>query len=94
LQHSIYSYSIPKSQRFSDEVKHTSSQSLYTLPELRTSRAAGIGYGTRKAFNVNELSPSPSSYKILSLFDKNVSKHKGPSLTSRHNPKVFKRINI
>ena len=43
----------------------------------------------RSTFNVNTNSPSPSEYKINSLFDNNVIKKKGPSILEKFHKKVF-----
>jgi hypothetical protein len=88
LQSGIASYSIPKTRRFKDSYKVSYCESIYSLPELK-STGVSIGNSTRKhlfdeKFNV----PSVHDYVHTSVFEENVKKKKGYSISNKIKIKV------
>lgn len=78
LQNSSTMNAFPKNKRFMTE-NLTSVDRFYNLPELKSTRKAGIGIGNRPFFNsfINKGCPPPDRYKIKSSFETNILHHKG-----------------
>ena len=92
LQNSVYSWTFPKSDRFGNSYKQASVQSIYSLPDHKNNRSTSFGFGTRKTFTSGNKSPSPDRYNLPTVFEMNISKKKGTTLTSKLNPLVFNML--
>ena len=91
LQNSSYIWTFPKAKRSRRKDILKLNDNIYNIPNFKTTRSAGMGYGKRKdflhIFGVN--TPSPSAYDIKSLFDINLIKKKGNTFTGK--PKSLSR---
>ena len=85
LQNSSYIWSIGKDQRIKDKAFKKLNDNIYNLPDLKTTRHTALGYGTRGEFWIpfGKGDPSPDRYNILSLFDINIKKKMGSTLSPR-----------
>ena len=93
LQNSSYIWSIPKAKRMRIKDYIKLNDNIYNIPDSKMTRSTNLGYGRRKnflyIFGVN--TPSPAAYNLKSLFDINLIKKKGTTLTGK--PKTFYRNN-
>ncbi|CDW81826.1 UNKNOWN [Stylonychia lemnae] len=62
-------FSFSKADRFSMPKKIMNHKISYDLPSMKSSRAAGIGYGGRDIFKTGVDSPSPTNYNHKSDFN-------------------------
>ncbi len=83
------SYSIPKTRRFKDSYKDSYCESIYNMPEYKRT---GISIGSsprRELFDkTKEIIPSTHDYYFNSLFEENVIKNRGVTISSKINIKV------
>lgn len=89
LQNSSYCYTIPKDKRIKDSGFKKLNDNIYNIPDNKSIRFTTLGYGQRgNHFNSREKnSPSPDSYKIISVFDYNKKHNKGYSILGKsHEP--------
>jgi hypothetical protein len=58
---------------------------IYNIPDSKMTRTTTLGYGKRKDFlRIYERdNPSPAAYNLKSLFDINIIKRKGTSMTNK-----------
>lgn len=72
-------WSFPKSQRFKDH--KPPSDVIYDLPDTKTKRKAGFGYGKKTDLdygkNPSHVVPSPDTYNLRSFEDENKIHNKG-----------------
>ena len=85
LQSGIACYSIPKQERFENSYKKNYCDSIYNLPELSKKNLVSIGNSKRKEIVTKDKKNIPSSqdYFFTSIFEDNLTKHKGFSLSSK-----------
>ncbi len=83
------SYSIPKSTRFKNPNQNSYSDSVYHLPELK-STGVTIGNSPRRELWDSEKAniPSPHDYVFTSVFEDNLAKNKGYTIANKHEIKV------
>jgi len=68
-------YSFPKSPKDNLVKRSECSQAFYDLPDVRSSRTAGFGYGTKLDFTKSGTNnPPPNNYEIKSAFEPNKKK--------------------
>jgi len=79
LQNSVYSWSFSKTGRFNGLYKTPTSDSMYSIPDVKSSRFTSLGYGKRIEIKnrAGQGSPPPNTYRIISCFDKSVENRKG-----------------
>lgn len=89
LQTSIPSYSIPKTRRFKNSYREAYCDNIYNLPQHK-STIVSFGNGVRKdLYDKSKYPlPSPQDYLFSSIFDDNISKNRGFSITERPKVKV------
>ncbi len=89
LQSGVASYSIPKTKRFKNSYNKAYCDSIYNLPEYKSTHVS-IGNSTRKdLFDKSKGNiPSPQDYMFNSLFEDNLNKNKGYSISIKLNAKV------
>lgn len=89
LQSGVAAYSIPKTTRFQNSYKSLYSDSIYNLPELK-STGITIGHSPRKELWDKEKAniPSTHDYVFTSVFEDNVFKNKGYTIANKHEIKV------
>lgn len=88
------SYSIPRTRRFKDSYKNPYCDSIYNLPEYKST---GVSIGNsprRELFDKSKGSiPSTHDYYFNSLFEDNLIKNRGVTISTKLNIKVnFKKI--
>lgn len=85
LQNSSYIWSFPKSERTKRKDFLKLNDNIYNIPDFKTTRSTSLGYGSRINFTsmYNQKTPSCATYNIKSLFDINLIKRKGPTMTSK-----------
>eukprot|EP00347_Sterkiella_histriomuscorum_P017541 403348945 len=66
-------FSFSKAERFGQPKSMMNHRIAYDLPSMKSTRAAGLGYGSRNAFNIRNDSPSPTNYNLKSEFTKSPS---------------------
>jgi len=90
LQSGIASYSIPKAKRFKNSYKPAYCDTIYNLPDYK-STVVSIGNSVRKdLFDKNKANiPSTHDYVFTSLFDDNLNKKRGYSIAGKHLIKVL-----
>lgn len=89
---SIAKYSMPKQERFKGEYKRPLCDSIYEIPDNKSTLSSGIGYGYRRDIinrKETENMPSPLNYRYSSLFEENYKNNKGCSLSQKLPYKVF-----
>jgi hypothetical protein len=89
LQNSVYSYSFPKQERFTEKIKNCV-DTMYNLPETKSNRFTSQGFGS-KLENINPSglgSPAPNSYRLKSCFENSLDKKKGPVFLEKFSPLV------
>lgn len=76
--------------------KKATSDSIYSVPEGKSLRYTSQGYGKRYELkNVAGLSsPSPSTYKIKSCFEKSVDQKKGALMLEKYPSIVNNKIKV
>ncbi len=91
LQNSVYSWSFSKTGRFNGLYKKPISDSIYNVPERKSSRFTSQGYGKRYELkNPNgQGSPPPNTYKIKSCFERSVDHKKGALFLEKYPPIVL-----
>lgn len=88
LQSGVASYSIPKSRRFKDAYKVSYCESIYSLPEFKRT-GVSIGNSSRKNLFDKKLDiPSVHDYVHTSVFEQNLNKKKGYSISNKIKIKV------
>ncbi len=89
LQTGIASYSIPRTKRFKNTYKSSYCDTIYNLPDFR-STGISIGNGKRKdLFDKNKgFIPSTHDYVFTSVFDDNLNKKKGASMAGKSQIRV------
>lgn len=91
------SYSIPRTRRFKDSYKNPYCDSIYNMPEYKST---GVSIGNsprRELFDKSKRSiPSTHDYYFNSLFEENLVKNRGVTISSKLNIKVrnFKSYKI
>lgn len=85
LQNSSYIWTFPKDQRMNIKDYLKLNDNIYNIPDNKMTRTTTLGYGKRKDFlRVYEKdNPSPAVYNQKSLFDINIIKKKGSSMTNK-----------
>jgi len=86
LQSGVASYSIPKSKRFKGMYKTAYCDSIYNLPDYK-STGVSIGNSKRKdLFDKNkENIPSTHDYFFTSIFEDNLNKKRGNTISNKFN---------
>ena len=84
------SYTIPKEQRFRNIYHSGYCDSLYSLPELSKNTSITIGKSRRKDFIAKDkiIIPSSQQYSFNSLFEENLIKKRGYSISN----KIFYKV--
>lgn len=95
LQNSVYSWSFSKTGRFDGLYKKPTSDSMYCVPEGKSSRFTSQGYGKRYEIKnvAGHNSPPPNTYKLKSCFEKSIDQRKGALLLEKY-PKIVNIIII
>lgn len=91
LQNSVYSYSFSKQGRFDGVYKKNFADSIYSIPDNKSSRFTSQGFGGKidMANPVGKGSPAPNSYKLKSCFDNSTEKKKGAVFLEKFSPLVI-----
>lgn len=89
LQSGVASYTIPRQKRFDNKnQKNNSYSSIYYLPEFK-SNGITMPQSTRtNSFLKKDVTPSSQDYTFTNLFDYNVKKKKGISISTKYSIKV------
>lgn len=88
-QLTVAKYTIPKQIRFN--YKKPLCDSIYEIPDNKTKKSTGMGFGFRKDIinrKETENMPSPLNYNQTSLFEENSRHRKGYSISQRLSYKV------
>jgi hypothetical protein len=86
LQNSIHSYSFPRQIKFNGTYKNSLSQTLFKLPDSKSTKYTTLGFGNRYDFSNPNGKDSPGpSYKVKSCFEKSVAHKKGPLILEKFN---------
>ena len=90
LQNSVYSYSFSKQPKFNGMYRKNLSESIYNVPDNKSSRYTSQGYGNRVDVTnpYGRGSPAPNTYSIKSCFDSSLEQKKGALLLERFTPLV------
>jgi len=91
LQNSIYSWSFSKGGRFDGAYKKPTSDSMYSIPEGKSTRYATQGIGKRADLKnaTGRCSPPPNTYNIRSCFEKSIEHKKGALFLEKFTPVVI-----
>jgi len=94
LQNSVYSFSFSKQPKFNGVYKKGISDTIYNLPDGKSTRYASQGFGNRVDLTnpYGKGSPAPNSYRIKSCFDNSLDHKKGPLILERFTPLVIYNI--
>ena len=87
LRNSSYCWSLGKDKRIKDKSYKKYNDSIYNLPDFKSSRYTTLGFGNKKDFWIplGKGDPSPDAYKINTIFDINLLHRKGSTLGERLN---------
>ena len=82
LRNSSYCWTLAKDKRIKDKSYKKYNDSIYNLPDFKSSRYTTQGFGIRGDFwiPVGKGDPSPDTYKIHTIFDINQMHRKGATL--------------
>jgi len=85
LRNSSYCWSLGKDKRIKDKSYKKYNDSIYNLPDFKSSRYTTQGFGSRGEFWIplGKGDPSPDAYKINTIFDINQLHNKGATLGER-----------
>lgn len=91
LQNSVYSWSFTKTGKFNGMYKKLPSDSMYSIPDGKSTRYTSQGYGSRVDLKnkAGQNSPPPNTYKIKSCFEQSVEHRKGPIILQKY-PQIVK----
>jgi len=90
LQNSVYSWSFSKTGRFDGLYKKPISDSMYSIPDGKSTRFTSQGFGGRCNLKnpKGQSSPPPNTYNIKSCFEKSIEHRKGALLLEKCPPIV------
>lgn len=96
LQNSVYSWSFAKTGRFDGLYKKPTSDSMYLIPDGKSSRFTSQGFGRRADMKnpAGQNSPPPNTYQIKSCFERSVEHCKGAVLLEKIPSIVINFLNL
>ena len=84
LQNSSYCWTIPKDVRVKVREYKKLCDNIYNIPDNKSNRFTIQGFGKRgNFFEKRDNFPSPNNYNICSLFDYNLTHHKGSTILGK-----------